>query len=190
MKKQIMTILAVGVSATMFSGCLSPKGKTVFEKRAYVQKMRSDALKDLFRLDPAMQGEIANAPGYAVFDAIQTQFLITSTGNGYGIAKDNRTGRDTYMSAFGLGAGFGLGIKGHRMIAIFKDREVMREFVEEGWVFGTTGAADAKVDEEGGSATGTAAFDSRIKIVTITDTGLMLAANVRGGKVWKDKELN
>ena len=190
MKKQIMVILAVGICAMGLSGCKSPKGKTLTEKRAYVRQMRSDALEHLFSLDSNMRGEIAKAPGYAVFDAVQTQFIISSTGNGYGIVRDNKTGHDTYMSAFGLGAGLGVGIKGYRVVVIFKDGNVMREFVDKGWVFGAHGTADVKAGEKGASASGSAAFDSRLKILTFTDTGFMVGASVRGAKAWKDKKLN
>lgn len=183
-------MMACVVSLVMFSGCASPKGETAFDKQGHVQDMRSEALEILYSKEPALKGEVANAPGYAVLDLVQTQFLITSFGNGYGVVRDNLSGRDTYMSAFGLGAGLGVGVKGYRALIIFEDREVMHKFVEDGWAFSASGTADAKVDDTGGSVSGAAAFTSGLKVRVFTSTGLMLGGSLRGGKVWKDDDLN
>ena len=174
----------------LLSACAAPKGDTNIDKRAYVRGMRAGALETLYRLAPQAVAEVEMAPGYAVFDTIQSQILISSTGNGYGIARDNGTGRDTYMSALGFGAGLGVGVKSHKVVVIFRDREVLRQFVEEGWVFGASGTAAAKVGESGAATSGAAAFDDRLKIYTFTETGIMAGVSLRGAKVWKDDRLN
>jgi lipid-binding SYLF domain-containing protein len=185
----LLLALLIGTTSTL-TGCSAPKGSTASEKRLYSQDMRYEALVQLFRYEPSARTVINNAPGFAVFEAVQTQILITSTGNASGIVRDNQTGADTYMSAFSGGAGFGLGIKGFRAIVVFKDRAIMNEFVDNGWVFGATGTADAKAGDDGGSVSGSMAFDGRMKVYTFTDTGLMAGASLRGVKVWKNKELN
>jgi len=190
--KQLFTLLLavlIGTISTL-TGCASPKGSTGMEKRVYVRDMRTDALLQLYSHEPGARAEIAAAPGYAVFEAVQAQFLITSTGNAYGIVRDNQTSTDTYMSAFSGGAGFGLGVKGFRAIVVFKDRATMNEFVSKGWVFGATGTTDAKSETKGGSASGAMAFGDGMKVYTFTDKGLMAGASLRGVKVWKDKKLN
>lgn len=190
-KTTYLFLLAVLIITTStLTGCASPKGSTAFDKRAYAQDMRSKALLQLYSHEPGARTEIAAAPGYAVFEAVQTQILITSTGNAYGIVRDNQTGADTYMSAFSAGAGFGVGIKGFRAIVVFKNRAIMNEFIDKGWVFGASGTADAKSGDDGATASGVTAFDDRMKVYTFTDTGLMAGASLRGVKVWKDKELN
>jgi lipid-binding SYLF domain-containing protein len=125
-----------------------------------------------------------------VFEAVQAQLLITSTGNAYGVVHDNQTGEDIYMSAFSAGAGFGAGIKNFRAVVIFEDREIMNDVVNKGWVFGATGTADATTDAEGATVSGAASFDDRLKVYTFTDKGLMAGASLRGVKVWKDEKLN
>ena len=190
-KTTYLLLLAVLISMiSTLSGCASPKGSTGMEKREFAQSMRSKALNQLYSHEPGARNEIAVAPGYAVFEAVQTQILITSMGNAYGIVRDNQIGSDTYMSAFSGGAGFGLGVKGFRAIVIFKERSIMNEFVNNGWVFGVSGTADAKAGDDGGSISGAANFDDRMKVYTFTDTGLMAGASLRGVKVWKNKELN
>jgi len=152
--------------------------------------MRSEALTQLYQLNPDTRGEIAAAPGYAVFEAVKTQILITTTSNGFGIAHDNQTGADTYMSAFSAGAGFGAGIKGFRVIVVFQDRKTMDKFVNDGWIFGASGTADAKSDTGGGSVSDEMAFGDGMKVYTFTDTGLMAGASLNGAKIWKDEKLN
>jgi lipid-binding SYLF domain-containing protein len=184
----MLSLLAIAVSTLM--GCAAPKGSNAFEKRNFTQNMRSKALNQLYSLEPGARSEISTAPGYAVFEAVQTQVLITGIGNASGIVRDNQTGVDTYMSAFGAGAGFGLGVKGYRAIIVFKDRTIMDEFINKGWVFGASGTADAKSGDDGASASGAIPFDDRMKAYTFTDTGLMAGASLRGVKVWKNDELN
>ena len=94
------------------------------------------------------------------------------------------------MKAFSGGAGLGLGIKSYRAIVVFKDRDVMDEFVNKGWVFGAHGTADAMNKGDGATTSGAASFDSRLKIYTFTKSGLMAGASLRGVKVWKNKDLN
>jgi lipid-binding SYLF domain-containing protein len=190
-KTTYLLLLAVLISTiSTLNGCASPKGSNVIEKRGFTQSMRSKALNQLYSHEPGARSEIAIAPGYAVFEAVQTQFLITSAGNAHGIVRDNQTGADTYMKAFSAGAGFGVGVKGFRAIVIFKDRAIMNEFVDKGWVFGASGTADAKSGDDGATASGAMAFDDRMKVYTFTDTGLMAGTSLRGVKVWKDKKLN
>ena len=190
-KTTFLLLFAVLISTiSTLSGCASPKGSNTIEKREFVQNMRSKALNQLYSLEPSARSEISAAPGYAVFEAVQTQILITSLGNAFGIVRDNQTGADTYMSAFSAGAGFGAGIKGFRAIVVFKDRTIMNEFIYKGWVFGASGTADAKSGDDGASTSGAMAFDDRMKVYTFTDTGLMAGASLRGVKVWKDKKLN
>lgn len=190
MKTKMITAILVAVLISTITGCAGPKGKTVKAKQAYAENMSNEALIQLYRHDAGARREIASAPGYAVFEAIQTQMLFTGTGNGYGIVRDNLTGKETHMKAFAAGAGFGAGIKNYRAVIVFKDRAIMDEFVNKGWVFGAHGTADAMYENDGSTASGSSAFDGRIKVYTFTESGVMAAASLRGVKVWKDKELN
>jgi len=184
-------MMAVLIGAlSMLTGCLSPKGGSPSEKRTAARDMADEALYQLYAHAPAARQEIAAAPGYGVFRGVQTQTLIGSSGNAYGVVRDNQTGREIHMKAFGGGAGFGVGIKDFRAVIVFKNREVMDEFVNKGWVFGATGTADAIYKDEGGSASGAVAFDSRLKVYTFTKSGLQAGGTLRGAKVWKNKELN
>ena len=191
MKMTCTLLLAVLIGAmSTLTGCAAPKGKSVSEKRISARHMSSEVLSQLYTHTPDARQEITTAPGYAVFEAIQTQTGIGSSGNAYGIVRDNLTGIETHMKAFSAGAGLGVGIKSFRAVVVFKDREVMEEFLNQGWVFGATATADAMNKREGVSVSGAAAFDGRLKIYTFTASGLMAGTSLRGVKVWKNKELN
>lgn len=190
MKTRIINALLMAVLISTLIGCAAPKGKDIQEKRIYAQNMSNEAINQLYRYDADARGEMASAAGYAVFEAYQTQMIFTGTGNAYGIVRDNLTGQETHMKAFSAGAGFGAGIKNYRAIIVFKDRAIMDEFVNKGWVFGATGTADATHKKDGSSISGSSAFDGRLKVYTFTESGLMAAASLRGVKVWKNKDLN
>ena len=190
MKTKMIHAILFAVLISAITGCATPKGKDAQAKRLYSQNMSNEALVQLYRHEAGARREIASAPGYGVFEARQTATGIGSTGNAYGIVRNNSTGEETYMKAFSAGAGLGLGIKDFRAIVVFKDSGIMDEFVNKGWVFGATATADAVNKGDGASASGTTAFDGRLKVYTFTNTGLMAGASLRGLKVWKDKDLN
>lgn len=183
-----LTILALML--TNLQSCATPQGETRADKRAHIQSMTSGSLAKLYKLEPGTRELVAGTTGYAVFDAVQTQFLITSTGNGYGMVHNNRTGKDYYMSAFGLGAGFGAGIKSQRVIIVFQNEQVLNKFVFDGWVFGASGTATAKAINIEDEATDDTIFEDGIRIYTFTDNGLMAGVSLRGGKVKLDEKLN
>lgn len=190
-RKVSLPLLAALIgSLSALNGCASPEGTTRMETQNYIQQMRDNALTRLYNIAPEARNEVAMAPGYAVFDARKAQILITTTGNAYGIVHDNQTGVDTYMSAFSAGAGLGAGIKDFKAVVVFKNRQVMNDFINSGWVFGATGGAEAKSSTGGGSVSESAAFDSRLKIYTFTNQGLMAGASLNGVRVWKNEKLN
>jgi len=173
-----------------WGGCVKAKGKTSYEKRAYVQNMRSETLRKLYTLKPEVEHEIATAAGYGVFDAFQSQIIITSFGNGYGVIHNNRTHKDTYMSTFGLGAGYGLGAQKHQIIVVFENEEIINKMIDKGWTLGASGTAAAKLEDDQSAATGSVPFVDGMKIYSFTDKGVMLGVSLRGSKIWKDKDLN
>ena len=60
--------------------------------------MRQDVLSEIYSEKPDVQSQVANAPGYAVFSNVNVNLLLASFGGGYGVVRDNQSGRDTYMN--------------------------------------------------------------------------------------------
>jgi lipid-binding SYLF domain-containing protein len=159
------------------------------ERRTEIQKMRTAVLTDLYRAKPDTRAQIANAVGYAVFNNKNVNLIIASVSGGYGVVRDNRTGRDTYMKMGEAGLGLGLGIKDFRAVFVFHNRESLQKFVNSGWEFGAHADAAAKAGDKG-AAVGGEMLVNGITVYQLTENGLALQATVKGTKYWKDDELN
>ena len=143
--------------------CATPKGDTRSERRQYVQDMRSQTLAELYRAQPGVRARVESAAGYGVFSDVKVQIFTFGAGHGFGIAHDNRSGRDTYMRVAEIAAGIGVGVKDLRVVFVFHEPVAFRRFVEDGWEFGAEGEAAAVAGDKGaavgakGSATGSGA---------------------------------
>ena len=173
----------------LIAGCATPQGETASEQRASVQQMAQDTLAEAYRLNPGLQNRVKRAAGYGVFSNRSSKILLMSSGNGYGLVHDNRTGGDTYMRMAEIGGGLGMGIKDFRAVFVFQDGQTLRQFVDSGWDFGGDVGAAAKTRTQGGQVSAGASAQG-IEIYQFTDRGLELAATVAGTKYWQDKELN
>ncbi len=181
----------IGLMGFFFiAGCFGPKGNTLEEKKAAVQRMRRDTLNELYRIHPVSRQELKKSKGYAVFSNTGFNLFLLSTGSGWGIAHNNATGKDVYMKMYSAGVGLGLGVKDFRGIFIFTTHEALNEFVEKGWQAGGQADAVAKSGAKGGGAGSAIDIAPGIRLYQITKNGLALQATVQGTKYWKDKEMN
>lgn len=177
------------VMALLLAGCAAPKGESVQAKRNYVQQMKQETLARLKQEAPEVRAKLAKAPGYAVFSSINTNLFLFSSASGYGVCVDT-AGGNSYMKMMQLGVGPGLGIKDYRAVFIFKNREVLKQFVDKGWEFGGHADAAAKSGEKGGAVGGQASIEQDMEIYTLTEAGVALQATLAGTKYWRDKDLN
>ena len=182
--------MAMFISVFLVSGCLGPKGDSASEKRAEVQQMKKDTLSHLYQIHPAAKEQIKKAKGYAVFSNTGFHLLLLSTGSGWGLARDNATGKETYMKMYSAGVGLGLGVKDFRGIFVFTTKQAFTKFVEKGWQAGGQADAAAKSGEKGGSVEAAIDLGPGIKLYQITRNGLAIQATIQGTKYWKDDELN
>ena len=172
------------------SACNTTSTKPTHDKRQDVLTMKTETLNDLYKIKPQTKSMIAEAPGYAVFSNANVNIIFASFGGGYGVVKNNTTGKHTYMKMGELGIGIGLGVKDFRAIFIFHDEATMNKFIESGWQFGGHADAAAVADDKGVGAVGGEVLIDNITIYQLTKTGLALQATVKGTKYWKDDELN
>lgn len=136
------------------AGLFSPRGDSAEEKRQVVQKQRDEMLAECYRMKPELKERMRNAAGYATFKQTDVNLFLLASGRGYGVLRNNKTGKDTYMCVASLGGGLGLGVKDLRVIFIFNDQKVMEQFLQSGWQFGGKGDASAKYKDTGVSAEG------------------------------------
>ncbi len=133
---------------------------------------------------------IGSAVGYATFSNIGIHLFLLSTGSGWGVVHNRRTGQDTFMKMHSAGIGIGLGVKDFRGVFVFTEAGALDNFVEKGWQAGAQADAAAKSGEKGGAYAGAVDVAPGIKLYQITETGLALQATIQGTKYWKDDELN
>lgn len=182
---------ALLASCSLFSiGCASTKGDTAEEQRVYARSTTQATLKDFYQEDSAIKKKVEKAAGYGVFSNIGTNLIFVSTGGGYGVVHNNKTGKDTYMKMGEVGVGLGLGAKDFRTLFLFESEQVLNKFIASGWEFGGEADAAAKAGDQGGEASGAGNVHSGITVYQMTENGLALSATVSGTKYWVDKELN
>ena len=180
------------VALIMLSLCISgcaTSGKSPVEKRKVILDMKNEVLTELYKEKPDVKQQIAGAPGYAVFSNVNVNIIFASFGGGYGVAKNNKTGKDTYMKMGEVGVGLGLGAKDFRVVFVFHNEKSYNYFIEHGWAFGAQTDAAAKSSDKGGAVGGEISAND-ITIYQLTETGLALQATVKGTKYWKDDSLN
>ena len=188
--KKTTSILCILWAVFLLAGCGGPKGANPDEKRQAVRDMAQETIMKVQKIEPQAKTYMDSAVGYAAFSNTGVNLLLLSTGNGWGIAHDNETGKETYMKMFSAGVGVGLGVKDFRGVFIFTTREAFDRFVESGWQAGAQADAAAKAGEKGGAVAGAIDVAPGVKLYQITESGLALQATIQGTKYWKDDELN
>jgi lipid-binding SYLF domain-containing protein len=159
------------------------------KKQAEVRKVAQTSLERFYKAEPKLKGEVAKAPGYAVFTSYGFTFLLGGSG-GKGLAHDATTKKDTFMDMAQVTAGLQVGGGEHETLIVFKTAKALNEFVNNGWEFAGGGGAGAGA---GGKTAGGTAGEQVIAdglYYTLTKNGLQAGGAVAGTKYWKDKELN
>ena len=193
MRSRTIAIALLAVCVLVAAGCRTPKGESVQEKRSYALQMKSDALSELYAKRPEAKAHIAKAPGYAVFSNIGSKIFMLATGNGFGVATDNRSGKNTYMKMVEAGGGMGMGIKTYRAVYVFNSRQAFDDFLSGNWQVGGDADAGAEYEGKGMSAGAALNTDQLTKPVTVyqfTDKGVSLSAVATGTRYYRDDELN
>lgn len=180
--------LIIWICLTLF-GCASMGTGSVEEKREAIISMSNETLQKLYSEKPDTRAQIQQAPGYAVFSNANINFVLFAAGAGYGLVKNTRTGKQTYMNMAEGGLGVGLGAKDYRIIMVFHSESALNHFINNGWAVGGNADAAAKAGDKGASIEGES-YAGNVTVYTITEAGLALQATIKGTKFWVDAKLN
>lgn len=174
----------------MFALSTQAHAATRDEQRGEIQKMQKSVLSKLYKAKPAVKSEIKDAVGYAVFSSADVAAIFFSGSYGHGIAHDNRDGQETYMQMASAGVGLGIGAKDFRVVFVFHDHDIFRNFVKTG--LDLSGHVDlaAKQGSKGGAVTDSGNVLKGVSIYQMTDTGLLAQIMLKGTKFWRDADLN
>lgn len=181
--------IAVLMLSMLLSACVTTGGTTPSDKRSEIESMRQQVLTDLFAEKPYVKQQINTASGYAIFSNANVNLLFIAAGGGYGVVKNNRTGKSTYMNMAEGGVGLGLGAKDYRLVIVFHTRQALDQFIESGWAFGGNADAAAVAGDKGDSIQSESLYGD-VSVYTLTENGLALQSTFKGAKFWKDSELN
>ena len=160
------------------------------QKREKTRKMASETLEDLYKMEPTSRALIQKSAGYAVFNNMGANVLLLSTARGAGIAVNSQTKQETYMKMISAGAGLGLGVKGYRVVFVFKNDKALSQFLDSGWSGSAQTDAAAKAGEKGGAYSGAVEVAPGVLVYQITKKGLALQITLQGTKYYKDDDLN
>jgi lipid-binding SYLF domain-containing protein len=188
MKTRMMIISAVAIA--LLSASVICAADDTAEEQAKVQKGVSEALQDLYKLQPEAKAAIQKAAGYAVFKNFGTNLLVVSTASGKGIATNNQTKQKTYMKMVSAGAGLGVGVKDFRVIFVFESEKAFNQFLDSGWSGSAQADAAAKAGEKGGAVSGAVEVAPDVYVYQITKNGIALQLTLQGTKYYKDDDLN
>jgi lipid-binding SYLF domain-containing protein len=160
-------------------------------KRAEIRKMSQETLQRLYHADPAAKAAVEKGYGYAVFSNMGVKILLGGSGNGKGVAVNNRTKNEVFMKMFEVQAGLGMGVKKFRVVFVFDNEKAFNGFVNSGWEFGGQSSAAAKTSpEKGGAMQGAASVSDGVWMYQLTDKGLALEITAKSTKYSKDDDLN
>lgn len=161
------------------------------KKKAEIQQMTQDTLNRLYKAEPSAKAAVEKGYGYAVFSNMGVKILVGGSGNGKGMAVNNKTKAPIYMKMFEVQAGLGMGVKKFRVVFVFDNEKAFNDFVNSGWQFGGQASAAAKTSpEKGGSMQGAANVSEGVWMYQMTDKGLALELTGKGTKYSKDDDLN
>lgn len=169
----------------------STQAETDKEKQQkQVRSMAQDTLQRLYKTEPKSKVAVRHATGYAVFSDVGVKILFAGSGNGKGIAVNNRNKRETFMKMLELQAGLGMGVEKFRVVFVFDNEKAFEGFVNSGWEFGEQAAAAAKAGDKGGAMSGAVSVSNGVWMYQLTDKGLAVEISATGTKYYKDDDLN
>lgn len=89
------------------------------KKQQDIRDMAQPTLQRLYKEDPRAKLAVERAAGHAVFGNLGVKILVAGSGNGKGIAINNKTKQETFMKMLELQAGLGVGKKKFSVVFVF-----------------------------------------------------------------------
>ena len=91
-----LNLLAAALACTLAVTAQAAEPE-IEKKQQEIRKMAQDTLQTLYKADPQAKSAVEKAAGYAVFSNLGVKILVAGSGNGKGIAVDNKSKKETFM---------------------------------------------------------------------------------------------
>jgi len=189
MKTKTQDILA-GVLVCALAVMTHAADSDIEKKQQDIRNMAQQTLERLYKAEPKAKAAVAGATGYAVFSNMGIKILVAGSGNGKGVAVNNKTKHETFMKMLEVQAGLGLGVKKFSVIFVFDTEKALNGFVNSGWEFGGQATAAVKNGDKGAAMAGAASVADGVWMYQLTDKGIALEITAKGTKYYKDGDLN
>ena len=161
----------------------------VIQKRDTTLKMANTGLAALIKQNPAVQKEIDQAAGYAVFTTTNINIVLLVVARGEGVLFDKRRKEPIFMQALKTGEGLGAGYQDQYQVAIFKTTGAIDQFLLTS-IDGHRGGIDVDANFSAGSGGTIRSFNPEITFYTVGLSGYDLQANYGGTLYLVDQQLN
>jgi lipid-binding SYLF domain-containing protein len=169
---------------------LAQAKQTDDEQRAEVRERAAKTLERLYKEQPGSKQAIESAVGYAVFSNFGMKIFFAGGGSGKGLARDNKSGKETFMKMVEIQAGLGLGAKKYQLVWVFETQNTLDSFVNSGWEIGAQASASAQSGDTGATLEGAISISPGVWLYQMTEHGLALDLTAKGTKYYEDDDLN
>jgi hypothetical protein len=184
----LMAVFLAGCQSTGQDGKpLTPA--EIIQKRDATLKMSKTGLAALLKQNPAVQKEIDQAAGYAVFTTTNVNIVLIVVARGEGVLFDKRRKDPIFMQALKTGEGLGAGYQDQYQVAIFKTPSAIDQFLLTS-IDGRRGGIDVDANFSAGSGGTIRSFNPEITFYTVGLSGYDLQANYGGTLYLVDQQLN
>lgn len=187
--KKLLALLVICFSIVAAVPALA-KASDADKARAEIRKNSQQILNQLYKANPKTKQLIASSAGYATFSNFGMKIFFAGGGTGTGVAVDNKTKKEVFMKMVEVQAGLGFGAKKFRLVFVFDNEQVLRNFIDSGWEAGAQASAAAKDGGKGDAYQGAVSVSPGVRLFQMIDTGLALEATVKGTKYYKNDDLN
>jgi lipid-binding SYLF domain-containing protein len=187
-KNKFLALATVAVCALAMAAHAAQSDKE--KQQTEIRNMAHDTLQRLYKVDPKAKGAVHGAAGYAVFSNLGVKILLAGSGNGKGIAVNNKSKQETFMKMLQVQAGLGMGVKKFSVVFVFDNEKALNTFVNSGWQLGGQSTAAAKTGDKGGSMAGAASVSDGVCMYQLTDKGLAAEISATGTKYYNNDDLN
>ena len=189
-------VAAALIGAVFLSGCQTTgaDGKPltqeqIVQKRDATLTMAKTGLDALIKQNPAVQKQIDEAAGYAVFSATNVNIVLLVLARGEGVLFDKRRKDPIFMKDLKTGEGIGAGYQVQYQVVIFKSPTAIDQFLLTS-IDGQRGGVDVDANISAGSGGEIRSFNPEITFYTVGLSGYDLQANYGGTLYLVDQQLN
>lgn len=182
---KILILIAVITLPFLTTGCASLSPSEVSAKREDLVKMANQTVEILRSRHPEISSELDKAIAYGVADMKLTKVPIVGAGGGEGVLFITNEDKRIFYNITRIDFGGGWGARAYKVLIVFSDSEVVKDWEEGKWKFeaGAEVSAGSKAAE--GASGGNPGFTTHL----LSEIGASATVTARVIHIKVNKEL-